>query len=193
MCADKIPPSKASEDLCSSVCPGTLNYPTGETKPKCGGLNTISVYSIKNRILGMRILNPGPVRIFERTSFGASIANGLDSTFNFDFGDGDGTKPLFSSTPNISHIYDRPGTYELILQAKNNVSGMQETTRKVSVFDDLDGVSIECPTSTFVGRQVQCNGTVARGTTVNTEIDFGDGSKENLYISELICFSWASF
>ena len=186
MCADQLPTNETSETDCPAICPGTLNYPSGETKPKCGGLNTISVYTIKNRILGMNILNPGPVRVFEMTSFGASITNGLDSTFTFDFGDGDGTKPLFSSTPNISHVYDRPGQYELILEARNNISGMQEAKRALSVIDDLMDIAITCPSATMIGRPVECNGTMSRGSRINAKIDFGDGATEHLFLSEYI-------
>ena len=181
MCADQTPPIRTSEANCSVACP--VNYPSGETKPKCGGSSTISVYSIKNRILGFKILDPGPVKIFEKTSFGATIINGLDSTFTFDFDDGDGTRPLFSSTPNITHIYDRPGEYELVLKAYNNISGSKEVTRLQSVSDDTEGVLIECPTATVVGQPIKCNGTVSRGTNVQTVVDFGDGVVERILIS----------
>ena len=184
MCSNELPTTRTSQASCSAACPGTVNYPPGETKPSCGGLNTISVYSIKNRILGLKILDPGPVKIFEKMSFGANIINGLESIFTFDFGDGDGTKPLFSSTPNITHIYDRPGKYEMILKAYNNISGTQEARRLQPVIDDIDEVVITCPTATVVGRPIECNGTVSRGIDTQTKIDFGDGDNERIIISK---------
>ena len=192
MCSDQRPINSANEADCSAVCPGTLSYPSGETKPRCGGLNTISVYSIKNRILGMKILDPGPVKVFEKMSFGASIINGLNSTFTFDFGDGDGSKPLFSSTPNITHIYDSPGQYDLVLKAKNNISGTQEAHRRQTVTDDIDGVVITCPVATLAGRPIQCNGTVSRGADIRTAIDFGDGDIENMIISKSFCYAFVA-
>ena len=184
MCSNQLPTNRANEASCSASCPGTLQYPPAETKPSCGGLSTISVYSIKNRILGFKILDPGPVKIFDKTSFGASIINGLDSIFTFDFGDGDGSKPLFSSTPNITHIYDRPGRYELILKAYNNISGIQEARRQQPVIDDINGVVITCPSATIVGRPIGCNGTVSRGADIQMLVDFGDGYKERVIISK---------
>ena len=184
MCSNKHPTNRVNEGNCSALCPGTLNYPPEERKPSCGGLNTVSVYSIKNRILGFKILDPGPVKIFEKKSFGASIINGLDSIFTFDFGDGDGSKPLFSSTPNITHIYDRPGKYELVLKAKNNISGTQEARRIQPVIDETEDFVITCPSATVVGRPIECNGTMSRGADVRTKIDFGDGFQESIVLSK---------
>ena len=182
MCSNTLPTNSTSETQCSATCPGTANYP--DPKPKCGGRDVISVYSVENRILGLRIQDPGNLDILKRVSIQANVSNGKDITFYFNLGDGDAVKPLVTTFPNTTHVYDKPGTYEVKLTAQNNVSGTRVARRWIDVDDKYTGVTINCPSATVIGHPIYCNGTMTRGSRVKAVVDFGDGTKEYLYLSK---------
>ena len=182
MCSNALPAATAEESKCSSVCPGTVNYPSAI--PKCGGADAISVYSIEHRILGLSIEDPGSVKVFERSTFSAATANGKNATFLFDFGDGDASRSLQTKERNISHVYDKPGTYEITLSANNAISGTQQATRTLSVTDDVAGVNITCPRGIMLGQPMECHGELSRGSRTNITVDFGDGKMEHLTLSK---------
>eukprot|EP00794_Sanderia_malayensis_P014077 gene14077-15546_t len=171
MCSDVLRNQPVNESNCNSVCPGTVHYPSGVAKPKCGGNDdVISVYSNEYRILGLKIANSHPVTVFDETHFYVQMKNGKDSAFTFTFGDG--SNPMESKTKNITHLYDRPGHFEVKLKARNNASGTEETSKFISVVDKQDNVTITCPKAIVLGKPMKCNGTLSRGSSSTSIVDY---------------------
>lgn len=54
------------------------------------------------------------------------------------------------------------------------------------VDDPLGPVELHCPKSVPLGSWVECNGSLIRGTRINTTFSFEDGQYESISLSELI-------
>ena len=113
LCSAKEPVVFTSNSDCSYPCPGTQLWPATEQQPSCGGVQRISVYDVRSRIIGLNLRNPGPQHVYERMNIEAYLSNGKDIKYKFTSGDGDAVLPRISSTPNMTHVYDSPGTFQV--------------------------------------------------------------------------------
>jgi hypothetical protein len=93
-------------------------------------------------IAGLAASNDGPTELGNLTTLSATVAEGSNVGYAWDFGDGG-----VGSGWIVSHIYPAPGTYTAVVTASNSVSQMTDTTSVKVTCDPLSGVSIDGPTT----------------------------------------------
>lgn len=184
LCANSIPTSgKLADAECSTPCPGSNSWPDASKSLRCGGPNKNSIYSAGARILGLSLHPMDHLEILKPIHMYGNLSNGLNVYYTFDLGDGTRITKA-SNQPVARHIYDQPGSYVVTLIASNVMSGSVSSSRVYKVDDLISGMDLDCPWSAKVGQVVECLGSIARGSRVNTTFAFTSGHSEQLSISK---------
>ncbi len=115
--------------------------------------------------------NDGPTTLGDTTSFTATITEGTNVIYSWDFGDGQsGT----GATPN--HTYASIGTYTAEVTATNG-AGSQTAQTTVQVVDvPIAGLSAGSDSPTQVGNITTFQATTTAGSNISYSWDFGDGA-----------------
>lgn len=121
-------------------------------------------------ISGLTADNDGPTTLGSATQLTATITNGSDVTYEWDFGDGNN-----GSGSTVSHQYAASGTYTAEVTATNSVN--QETaTTIVHVDEAISGLTAANDGPTVLGNPTELTATITDGSNVTYEWDFGDGN-----------------
>jgi PKD repeat protein len=128
-------------------------------------------------------INNGPKEIGQTVTFTAVVLNGPvnNLTFFWDFGDGNTERGRV-----VQHTYSRIGTYKATVIASDGVHGTQAETYVV-ITDrptlpdpvvQIEGLTATGNSPTIAGNPTNFVATIAQGTFVSYEWDFGDGHKQ---------------
>jgi chitinase len=121
-------------------------------------------------ISGLTAANDGPTVFGNPTQLTATITNGDNVTYEWDFGDGDSDTGAV-----VSHQYAAPGTYTAEVTATNSVN--QETaTTIVHVDEAISGLTAANDGPTVLGNPTELTATITGGSNVTYEWDFGDST-----------------
>lgn len=85
-----------------------------------------------NAIQGLTAENDSPTIIGGTTNFTATIVNGSNVTYSWDFGDGKS-----GSGPNVSHMYTSAGEFTATVTASNNVNTLMQTTTAIVIEESV--------------------------------------------------------
>jgi len=133
-----------------------------------------TIVMVEEAIVGLEADNDSPTTIGETTTFTATISEGTEVFYEWDFGDGS-----TGSGANPTHIYTNIGDYTAVVTATNIVSSEKATTL-VTVNDvAIAELNAENDGPTTLGQTTQFTATISAGTGVVYEWDFGDGSTGN--------------
>jgi PKD repeat protein len=122
-------------------------------------------------ISGLTAGNDGPTALGSATQLTASITNGSNVTYDWDFDDGSS-----ASGATVSHQYAAPGSYTAEVTASNSIN--QETaTTIVQVDQAIANLAAANDGPNALGTATQLTATISSGSNVTYEWDFGDGSK----------------
>ncbi|MBU6352334.1 MAG: SUMF1/EgtB/PvdO family nonheme iron enzyme, partial [Chloroflexi bacterium] len=125
---------------------------------------------IDRGITGLSAANSGTTRLASTTSFTATILDGSNVSYAWNFGDG-----TTGSGANASRAYASVGSYTAVVTAVNGVSQVVATTQ-VSVIDRaITGPAVTNSGPTPLGSATMFNVTTD-GSNVSYVWDFGDGS-----------------
>jgi hypothetical protein len=121
-------------------------------------------------ISGLTAANDGPTVLGNPTELTATITDGNNVTYEWDFGDGDSDTGAV-----VSHQYAAPGTYTAEVTATNSVN--QETaTTIVHVDEAISGLTAANDGPTVLGNPTELTATITGGSNVTYEWDFGDST-----------------
>ena len=127
---------------------------------------------VDQSINGLVASNDGPTALGDFTQLTASVSEGSNVTYHWDFGDGSN-----GSGAVVSHQYTSPGVYTAEVTAINSIS--QETTTTDIQIDEtvilISGLNAENDGPTLHGRVTQLSASVSSGNSVTYVWDFGDG------------------
>ncbi len=131
---------------------------------------SITVNVVNIPISGLAAQNSSPTTFGQPTLFTATITAGTGVSYAWNFGDGIGT----GSGANPSYTYPAIGTYIATVTATNVVNQMSATTQVV-VGVPVSGLAAFNSSPTFVGSSTTFTATIAAGTNVAYQWNFGDG------------------
>ncbi|MDX1613698.1 MAG: PKD domain-containing protein [Candidatus Promineifilaceae bacterium] len=121
-------------------------------------------------IAGLAALNDGPTVLGQTTTLTATISAGTQLSYTWDLGDGNMTTGRV-----VAHNYTAPGTYTATVTAANAL-GSQQAQTLVAVVEPIAGLAAADDSPTALGHQTALTATLAAGTDVTYQWDFGDGS-----------------
>lgn len=124
------------------------------------------------RIKDLTATNDSPTEAGNPTGFFATISQGTNVTYEWNFGDG--TPPVNGIS--VSHIYEIPGKYTATVTARNDFSVAVATTPVIIEEAPPLGLQLFVPTSTGVNTSVSFMATVESGTNVIFEWVLSDGT-----------------
>ena len=121
-------------------------------------------------ISGLTAVNDGPTILGAATQLSASIMNGSNVSYEWDFGDS-----TSGSGAVTSHAYSAPGEYTAEVTATNSVSQLKANTL-VQVDEAITDLAADNNGPTPLGNATQLSATIANGSNVSYEWDFGDST-----------------
>jgi hypothetical protein len=121
-------------------------------------------------ISGLTAVSDGPTILGAATQLSASILSGSNVSYEWDFGDS--TSGMGTA---VSHTYAEPGEYTAQVTATNSISIVTATTL-VQVDEAITGLAAANDGPTALGSATQLSVTIANGSNVSYEWDFGDGT-----------------
>jgi PKD repeat protein len=113
--------------------PGTYTAEVTATNSVSSDTATTTVL-VEQAISGLSALNDGPTLIGDSTQLTATISNGSNVSYEWDFGDGNS-----GFGADITHLYAAPGIYTAEVTAMNAL-GQETATTKVKVLEITDRV-----------------------------------------------------
>lgn len=129
------------------------------------------------RIGGLRISSDQPTMAGNPTAFWATVTQGTNVTYEWNFGDGTPTVNGIS----VSHIYAVPRQYQVTVRARNGfptVDGLPEAVASIIVtIEDVPpfNLQLSMPVRTSVNTTTSFVATIDNGTNVKFEWWFSDG------------------
>ncbi len=165
----RLVPHGTNRVMASAVISSTTKEPNGVNNQR---LIQIDVTSLP--ISGLAAQNSGPTALGVSTSLTATVAQGDDITFTWNFGDGSS-----GSGAIVSHTYAVVGSYTAIVTA-TNVSSSQVATTVVKV-QDLPIIQLQAQNSspTLLGSTTAFTATTSGGSNAIYQWNFGDGNLSN--------------
>jgi CSLREA domain-containing protein len=125
---------------------------------------------IDRAIVGLRASNDSPTRLGGTTTFTATIGDGSNVTYTWNFGDA-----ATGSGANTTHVYGAVGSYVALVTATNGVS-VVVTTTNVSIIDTpIVGLNATNDSPTWFGSPTAFTATIGSGSNVGYTWNFGDG------------------
>lgn len=163
----------ATRDATVTASAGVATALTATVKVTVGSLPDITMTSSTS----------GPVE-GQPVSFTVAVA-GTTSTEVFqsivvDFGDGTDSGELSGGSQNLSHIYDRSGTYTVSATGRSASGSSKRGTTVITVAERAIVnvlIATDPPNPVLNGATVKLTATATGGTPRNYTWDFGDGSK----------------
>ena len=124
-------------------------------------------------LAGLSAASDSPVEVNKTAALSATITAGTHITYDWDFGDG---AQAANGGPVVSHVYSATGLYTAIVTASNAVSVMTATTT-VWVQEAITGLSVANDSPIARGDAITLTTTIASGTDVFYDWNFGDGQQ----------------
>ena len=121
-------------------------------------------------ILALTAANDGPTALGSTTTLTASMSGGTNVTYTWDFGDGNNGGGSVAD-----HAYAAFGTYTATITATNNANSMTADTIVV-VEEAISNLTATSNSPAALGNPAHFTATVASGSNVSYEWDFGDGN-----------------
>ncbi len=121
-------------------------------------------------ISGLSADNDGPTVFGTATQLSADITDGSNVSYEWNFGDGTN-----GSGKTVSHQYAAPGNYTAEVTAANSTS-TANTTTSVVVEVPISGLMLAHDGPTLLGNSTNFSASIASGSNVTFEWDFGDGN-----------------
>jgi PKD repeat protein len=133
-----------------------------------------TVVVVDEPVTGLALAHDGPTPLGSTTSFSASIETGTHVTYAWDLGDG-----ALGATRHLTHTYDEPGAYTIVLTATNS-QGMQAVTDTLVVHDvPIQGLRIHHDAPTPLGYPTSLAASVDQGSHITYRWDLGDGTRRS--------------
>ncbi|CAG0931221.1 Collagenase ColH [Thermoflexales bacterium] len=132
---------------------------------------TTNVSIIDRAIVGLSATNSSPTGLGNATIFTATIGDGSNVVYQWNFGDGN-----TGSGANTSHTYGAIGTYTATVTATNSVSVVVASTVATVINQPITGLTAANSSPTRLGSVTAFTATIATGSTVSYAWDFGDGA-----------------
>ena len=133
-------------------------------------LEAFTVTSVPVPISGLEATNDSPTYIGDTTHFTATVETGNGVSYAWAFGDGSHGN---GRTP--QHVYPDLGIYTAIVTATNVLNSEIATTTVTIVEEPITGLQAVNDSPTELGNPTALAATIATGTNVTYEWDFGDG------------------
>jgi PKD repeat protein len=152
--------------------PGVYSAEVTATNSVNSAQATTTVH-VDEAITDLSASNDGPTVLGDLTQLSASISNGSNVTYEWDFGDGNN-----SSGAVVSHEYESPGIFTAEVTVTNSL-GQETATTQVQVDESvtaISGLTASNDGPTFLGNTTLLTATVSTGSGVTYEWDFGDGT-----------------
>jgi PKD repeat protein len=121
-------------------------------------------------ITGLTANNDSPTQLGEPTTLSATITDGTNVTYTWNFGDG-----AYGSRANVTHIYLAPGSYTVIVTATNSISWQTDTTQVAITDVPVYGLVAYNDSPTLLGESTTLSANIQAGTNATFTWDFGDG------------------
>jgi len=125
-------------------------------------------------IAGLTASNNSPTVLGEATTLNASITEGNNVSYNWNFGDG-----TTGTGSTVNHTYNAVGNYTAIVTASNLINVVTATTN-VTINPKPDvaiaGLTISNDGPTQLGSRTSFEASVTAGTNVSYSWNFGDGT-----------------
>lgn len=122
-------------------------------------------------INGLAAYNDGPTPFGSQTLLWATVSNGTNVSYAWDFGDGS----TGAGQP-ISHVYPALGEYTATVTATNG-AGTSVSTTQLEIEDAVvTGLDFSSDNPTPIGQVTTLTATISSGTNVQYQWDFGDGT-----------------
>jgi len=132
---------------------------------------TTNVSIIDRAIVGLTATNSSPTGLGNSTAFTATISDGTNVVYAWNFGDG-----TLGSGAHASHTYGAVGAYTATVAATNGVSVAVASTVATVVNQPISGLSAANDSPTRLGSVTAFTATIATGSNVAYEWNFGDGA-----------------
>jgi PKD repeat protein len=152
--------------------PGIYSAEVTATNSVSSNTKTTTVL-VDETISGLAATNDGPTVLGNLTQLTASITNGSNVTYEWDFGDGGN-----GSGAVVSHEYGSVGAFTAEVTATNSL-GQETATTQVQVDESVIAISGLIATNdgpTILGNTTRLSATISAGNGVTYEWDFGDGT-----------------
>ncbi|MDM8518921.1 PKD domain-containing protein [Anaerolineales bacterium HSG6] len=130
-------------------------------------------------IAGLKLQNPNPTGVFNTViSFTASVTQGSNVSYSWDFGDGQ----TGTGSP-VNHTYGSDGTYTAIVTAQNSIN-TEVLTFNVTIFlvadAEITGLSAFNNGPTQLGQSTTFTSSITAGDNVKYMWDFGDTQQTSM-------------
>ncbi len=125
---------------------------------------------IDRAIEGLQAENSGPTRLASATTFTATIVDGSNVTYTWDFGDG-----VETNGPAVTHTYASVGDYTVIVTATNGVSEVVASTVATIIDRAITGLQADSSGPTRLNDSIAFTATILGGSNVGYIWNFGDG------------------
>ena len=122
-------------------------------------------------ITGLAVAGQSPVAVGSSAAFTATVTGGTNLSYNWDFGDG----TVVAGGSSINHVYAAAGSYTVTVTASNNV-GSDSASTNVAVELPVTGLTVSSNSPIETGETASFTASIAAGTSVSYEWDFGDGT-----------------
>ena len=128
--------------------------------------------SIPELLSGFSAINDSPNPLGIATNFTGTVQTGNYVNYDWDFGDG-----RFGEGAHVSHVYTDTGAYQVVVTASNTLNQLT-TTLSVSVTSPITITGLQAFNDSPADRwqRVRLSATLATGSDVTYNWDFGDGS-----------------
>ncbi len=122
-------------------------------------------------VQGLTLTSDSPALTGETVHFTATITNGYNVSYAWDFGEG----PDTATGATASYIYSVAGTYTAIVTASNAVSSQVATTTVVITDEPVAGLTVTRSSPVALGVDPNLQASITAGSNVRYDWDFGNG------------------
>ncbi|MCP4361989.1 MAG: PKD domain-containing protein, partial [Chloroflexi bacterium] len=153
----------------------THNYATGGAYPvvvtasnvAISGLTATTTVFVDEPIIGLAIVDDGPTAFSQATTFTATVTQGNNLTYTWDFGDG----LSLTGGPVVTNTYLYPKAYTVTLSAANS-TGIETANTSIIVSESLAGLTVDINDSPIMAGETVILTASARLTSVLFFEDF---------------------
>ncbi len=151
----------------SSITP---TLPAGQSTQSDGSVTVMA-------ITGLSITHSSPAVVNIPVQFTATIASGAGPIIQYDWSFGDGSPTLFNAGPLVPHSYNLPGTYTVVVTARDVDGSVMESILLTVIVEPLTGLSISHSSPALIKISTYFTAAISSGSSpIQYEWSFGDGS-----------------
>ncbi len=155
----------------TNIYPAVGNYTVVVTAGNSVSAVTDTMTVVVEKVIdGLQVDYESPVAKDQSTTLTASVTNGTNVSYSWDFGDGNS-----GSGAAVDHTYTAVGFYHPVVTAGNNVSSMTATVT-IKVQEAVQGLVAGSSSPTEFPQTTAFSATITAGSSVSYQWNFGDGS-----------------